>query len=249
MTEEERRAADQYLLDVATRMQDGGRLVAVFDRLMKRGVSTLSDQDVVGTFAVAATVGRWKAFNDLGKRIIDKKRDLKPFHDAAMHSPTQPDFMQLHSMAEAEAKARGDTPMGELQWAAYVVKSLKLKIKEVEASDKDLARSIQNDFAKYPEGKETAVNEQRFIRTGAYAQMISTQPAALPMIGPATGTRFDLAGFADIPPSPSKQVEEYHMKLVKTDKQTKQTIWSGTYRTAVRRPLRLASSALPHIHF
>jgi hypothetical protein len=63
--------------------------------------------------------------------------------------------------------------------------------------------------------------------------MISLSLVPIPLIGPATDSRIALSGYVELQqqggPGPSKQTEDYELKLVK--RQGKESIWNGTHNT------------------
>jgi hypothetical protein len=73
------------------------------------------------------------------------------------------------------------------------------------------------------------VPQQRVIRTGAFAQMISPSSIPIPLIGPATNSRISIAGYLEMPPhtSNNQQKEEYEFELVKTE--GKLSTWKGRH--------------------
>jgi len=219
-------------LDIALRMHDKHKLLPVYLRLMDRDNKT--DEENVIAFTVAPTLGRWQDLRDLGDKIMQKTKTLDNFHSAALQRQDIPDYSILYQLADEQEE---NTSMDDIFWLFFKIKSIKIKLNEVEAPSEEEEKKIRDGFKDVgPDGyKAMPAHDNRLARVGAFAQMVSPSAFPIPLAGPATRNTIRLLGYADVnAENPQRQTETYELKKEnnttdsKSDKE-KISFWTGKY--------------------
>jgi hypothetical protein len=125
--------------------------------------------------------------------------------------------------------------MDDIFWLGYKIKSMRIKLENVEGPEEEI-KKIQDGFKAPSEDgyKDIPLSDNRLLRVGAFAQMISPSAFPIPLAGPATRTLIKLQGYADInPEKPQRQTETYELKRESETHEQKQlpnlSTWTGTY--------------------
>jgi len=208
-------------------MHDKQKLLPVYERLMDRDNKT--DEENVIAFTVAPTLGRWQDLRDLGDKIMVKTKSLQNFHIAACQRQDIPDYEILYKLAGDQ---EDNHSMDDIFWLGYKIKSIKIKINQVEAPSEDEEKKIKDGFKDVGQDgyKDMPVHENRLLRVGAFAQMISPSAFPIPLAGPATRNKIKLHGYADVnAENPQRQTETYDLKKENDSKSDKVSVWTGTY--------------------
>jgi len=197
----------------------------VYEKLIAR--DDKSDEENVIAFTVAPTLGRWQDLIDLGDKIMVKTKTLQNFHNAAIQRQDIPDYEMLYKLADTQEE---NHKMEDILWHGYKIKSMKIKLVDVETQSDEEMKKIRDSFNVQAEDgfKDIPLSDNRLLRVGAFAQMISPSAFPIPLAGPATRNSIVLQGYADInPDKPQRQTESYDLKKEKEEKAI--STWTGSY--------------------
>lgn len=246
---DDRRTIDQLQLDLATRMRDRSKLVAVYERFVKPGIKSLEPEELFLAFTVSPMIGRWRDFRQLGGIISSMQGGLSTFHEVAMQRPDMPDYEVLYKQAEKME----DTPIEKLEWKAYEVKSFNLWLDKIEGGEPEDRKGLEEGFAEAgDEGKDVLSvlppeEMPKLFQQGGFVRSLSvTTPLLfeamlpLPLVGQMDSQKISIEGYLklQIPaqylgPGNQAQSTNYREELtLKLDEEEgKKRTYTGTLRS------------------
>jgi hypothetical protein len=228
-------------------------MVEAYERVLARGVSALSQDDISSMWVFSAVLGRWSLVKDFGTRMLTiNPQVMDLIHENAQVSPVTPDMKILTDLASdaKSGRVRPDLDPAVLNFSSYRIRSLNMKLIDIDASDKDLARAFKAEAESTPDGKDVLANlnddgttpDLMLTCSGAYAQLISpTSANPMVLVGPfsgVTGNELSLFGYLNLEEDGATlhTEERYLLKKAKKTKVaadgTPLQIWRGEFTTS-----------------
>eukprot|EP00823_Brevimastigomonas_motovehiculus_P000753 TRINITY_DN1096_c0_g1_i1.p1 TRINITY_DN1096_c0_g1~~TRINITY_DN1096_c0_g1_i1.p1 ORF type:complete len:449 (-),score=103.38 TRINITY_DN1096_c0_g1_i1:1351-2697(-) len=227
IAEEDKRVLEQFKLDVAIRLEDKSKILSVFDSIYKAGSLTEDELNILLT--VAPNIGKWKAFQDIGRQLIalDEKA-LEKFHLISITRPEMVDYEHLYNIT----KDIEDADFKDICWKTYTQKCVRVRKTSIQCSDEQKKKQLEEESGEGfvemplpPEGNKIQV-------MGAFARTVSlTNLVPVPVTGPFSPSKFHLGGYIDIKGREMFIHQEDDYQLTKDTETGRLSVWKGVYST------------------
>jgi hypothetical protein len=120
-------------IDIAYRLQDGTRLLQVFNEIYARG-QQMREEELLCCLEVACVLGQWKAMRFIGS-YLDSSHNPLFIEQYAADSVTNSTkdflyFKSVYNLSSSEASMQDDSEVTTLQWTSFTILSMESRLTE-----------------------------------------------------------------------------------------------------------------------